>query len=115
MPQAAPFNPPPAESSGKPFVAQWIPPPVTQQKEDFAKLTSIDLSLLDSDDPAVVQDLVNQVKRAIREDGFLFLENYGVSIEQVRNPVRYKVITANISAIAPSPVRYRTIHVQQYF
>jgi anti-anti-sigma regulatory factor len=100
---------------GKPSVTQWTPPPVTQQKEDFAKLTSIDLSLLDSDDPAVVQDLVNQVKRAIREDGFLFLENYGVSIEQVCNPVRYKDITANLAATAPSPVRYRTIYVQQYF
>lgn len=115
MPQAALFNPPPADLPGKPSVAQWIPPPVTQQKENFAKLTSIDLSLLDSDDPAVVQDLVDQVKRAIREDGFLFLENYGVSIEQVRNPVRYKVIDANLTVIAPSPVRYRTIHVQQYF
>ncbi|KAG5661976.1 hypothetical protein KAF25_004215 [Fusarium avenaceum] len=83
MPQAALFNPPPADLPGKPSVAQWIPPPVTQQKENFAKLTSIDLSLLDSDDPAVVQDLVDQVKRAIREDGFLFLENYGVSIEQL--------------------------------
>jgi hypothetical protein len=114
MPEAAPFNPPPAELSGKPFVPQWIPPPVTQQKEDFAKLTSINLFLLDSDDPAVVQDLVNQVKRAIREDGFLFLENYGISIEQVRNLARYKLITANLAATAPSPVRYRTIHVQQY-
>lgn len=83
MSPAAPFNPPSAELPGKPFVPEWIPPPVTQQKEDFAELTSIDLSLLDSDDPAVVQDLVNQVKRAIREDGFLFLENYGISIEQV--------------------------------
>jgi isopenicillin N synthase-like dioxygenase len=58
---------------------------VTQQKENFAELTSIDLSLLDSPDPAVVAGLVAQVKRAIREDGFLFLENYGVSLEQVTN------------------------------
>ncbi|KAF5697974.1 leucoanthocyanidin dioxygenase [Fusarium mundagurra] len=57
--------------------------PLTQQKEQFAWLKSIDLSLLDSDDPAVVQELVNQVKRAIREDGFLFLENYGISLEQL--------------------------------
>lgn len=84
MSPAAPFSPPSAELPGKPFVPEWIPPPVTQQKEQFAELTSIDLSLLDSDDPSVVQELVNQVKRAIREDGFLFLENYGVSLEQVR-------------------------------
>jgi hypothetical protein len=83
MAPAAKFNPPAADLPGKPPVAEWIPPPITQQKENFAELTSIDLSLLDSDDPAVVDDLVKQVKRAIREDGFLFLENYGISLEQL--------------------------------
>lgn len=83
MAPAAPFNPPSADLPGKPVVPEWIPPPVTQEKENFAELTSIDLSLLDSDDPAVVEDLIRQVKRAIREDGFLFLENYGISLEQV--------------------------------
>lgn len=84
MAPSAPFNPPPADLPGKPYVAPWCPPPITQEKHDFAELQSIDLSLLDSDDPAVVDALVQQVKRAIREDGFLFLENYGVSLEQVR-------------------------------
>lgn len=83
MAPSAPFNPPAADLPGKPHVPEWVPPPVTQQKENFAELTSIDLSLLDSDDPAVVDDLIKQVKRAIREDGFLFLENYGISLEQV--------------------------------
>jgi isopenicillin N synthase-like dioxygenase len=83
MAPATKFNPPSANLPGKPFVPEWVPPPVTQQKEDFAELTSIDLSLMDSDDPAVVDDLVGQVKRAIREDGFLFLENYGVSLQQL--------------------------------
>jgi hypothetical protein len=83
MPVSAPFNPPAADLPGKPFVPTWVPPPVTQQKENFAELSSIDLSLLDSDDPAVVEKLVQQVKVAIRDDGFLFLENYGVSLEQV--------------------------------
>ncbi|KAJ4327125.1 hypothetical protein N0V84_002386, partial [Fusarium piperis] len=41
------------------------------EKENFAELISIDLSLLDSDDPAVVDNLIKQVKGAIREDGFL--------------------------------------------
>ena len=53
-------------------------------KHNFAELKSIDLSMLDSDDPAAVEDLIKQVKIAIRDDGFLFLENYGVSLEQVR-------------------------------
>lgn len=83
MAPTAPFNPPPADLPGKPEVAPWIPPPVTQEKHNFAELQTIDLSLLDSDDPAVVDALVQQVKQAIREDGFLFLENYGVSLEQV--------------------------------
>lgn len=86
MAPTAPFNPPPADLSGKPFVPTWVPPPVTQEKERFAELSSIDLSLLDSDDPAVVDALVQQVKGAIRNDGFLFLENYGISLEQVRIP-----------------------------
>lgn len=84
MAPTALFNPPAADLPGKPFVPEWIPPPVTQEKHDFAELSSINLSLLDSDDPAVVDGLVSQVKRAIREDGFLFLENYGISLEQVR-------------------------------
>lgn len=84
MAPTAPFNPPSSELPGKPVVPQWIPPPLTQEKENFAELKSIGLSLLDSDDPAVVDSLVQQVKTAIRNDGFLFLENYGISLEQVR-------------------------------
>lgn len=78
-----PFNPPSADLPGKPTVPEWIPPPITQETHNFAQLKSIDLSLLDSDDPAVVKELIQQVKTAIRDDGFLFLENYGVSLEQV--------------------------------
>ena len=84
MAPAAPFNPPAADLPGKPSVPEWVPPPVTKQDHDFAQLKSIDLSLLDSEDPAVVENLIQQVKIAIRDDGFLFLENYGVSLEQVR-------------------------------
>ncbi|KAJ4354640.1 uncharacterized protein N0V89_006377 [Didymosphaeria variabile] len=83
MAPSAPFNPPAADLPGKPFVPEWVPPPVTQQKENFAELSSIDLSLLDSEDPAVVDSLVQRVKRAIRDEGFLFLENYGISLEQL--------------------------------
>lgn len=87
MTPAAPFNPPPSDLPGKPFVPEWIPPPVTQEKHSFAQLKSIDLSLLDSEDPAVVDNLIQQVKIAIRDDGFLFLENYGISLEQVGRPI----------------------------
>ena len=60
-----------------------VPPPVTKETHNFAQLETIDLSKFDSDDPKVQDELVADVKRAIREDGFLFLENYGVTIEQV--------------------------------
>ena len=83
MAPSALFNPPSSDLPGKPFVPEWVPPPVTNEKENFAQLKSIDLSLLDSDDPAVVNNLIQRVKTAIRDDGFLFLENYGVSLEQV--------------------------------
>ncbi|KAH8910384.1 Clavaminate synthase-like protein [Coniochaeta sp. PMI_546] len=83
MAPAAPFNPPAADLPGKPFVPEWRIPPVTKETHNFAKLKSIDLSLLDSEDPAVVDHLIQQVKTAIRDDGFLFLENYGISLEQL--------------------------------
>lgn len=77
------FNPPPADGPGKVHIDNWVPPPVTQQVDNFAQLSTIDLSLMDSADPAVVRKLEQQIKTAIREDGFLFLENYGVDIDQV--------------------------------
>jgi isopenicillin N synthase-like dioxygenase len=90
MAPAAPFNPPSADLPGKPFVPEWVPPPVTKENHKFAQLKSIDLSLLDSEDPAVVENLIQQVKVAIRDDGFLFLENYGISLEQVRDKAMRK-------------------------
>jgi hypothetical protein len=83
MPATTPFNPPDANLAGKPVVPAWNAPPITQEKHNFAQLKSIDLSLLDSEDPAVVDGLVQTVKIAIRDDGFLFLEDYGVSLDQV--------------------------------
>ncbi len=84
MSPAAPFDPPATDLPGKPSVPSWIPPPVTKETHNFAKLETIDLSRMDSDDPAVVAELIEDVKRSIRDDGFIFLENYGISYEQVR-------------------------------
>jgi len=50
---------------------------------DWADLRTIELSLLDSPDARVVAKLVATTKVAIKEDGFLFLTDYGVSLEQV--------------------------------
>lgn len=117
MAPTAPFNPPAADLPGKPTVPAWNPPPVTQEKHNFAELKSIDLSLLDSDDPKVVDNLVDQVKKAIREDGFLFLENYGISLEQVRRiqvtaPGQTRL--TSIRFAAPPPVCPSTVPVQQH-
>lgn len=80
---AAPYQAP-VSTLPKPAVPKWSPPAPTSEDLDWAKLRSIDLSLLDSQDPAVVSDLIQTTKRAIKEDGFLYLTNYGVSLDQVR-------------------------------
>ncbi|KAH6721204.1 hypothetical protein BKA61DRAFT_153200 [Leptodontidium sp. MPI-SDFR-AT-0119] len=79
---AAPFNPP-TSSAEKPEVPAWIPPQPTKMDLEWADLRTIELSLLDSDDSAVVAGLVATTKAAIKEDGFLFLTNYGISLEQL--------------------------------
>ena len=84
MPATAPFNPPSPDLPGKPYVRPWDAPPITRETHNFAQLTSIDLGKMDSDDPKVVAEVQEEIKVAIRDDGFIFLENYGVNQEQVR-------------------------------
>jgi hypothetical protein len=79
---AAPFVPAPL-SGGKPHVPKWTPPEPTKMDLDWADLGTIELSLLNSLDPEVVAKLVATTKAAIKEDGFLFLTDYRVSLEQV--------------------------------
>lgn len=80
---AAPFVSPSIVTSGKPVVQKWIPPQPTKENLEWADLRTIELSLLDSPDPDVVAKLVATTKAAIKEDGFLFLTDYGVSLEQL--------------------------------
>lgn len=80
---AQPFTTTPHDAPGKPFVPAWEPPAPSKADVRWAKLRTIELSLLDSPDPKVVDDLVQLTKQAIRDDGFIFLTNYGVSLEQV--------------------------------
>ena len=84
---AAPFDPP-ANTAEKPDVPQWVPPPAPTEDLDYAKLRTLRLSLLDSQDPKEVQELVETCKAAIRDDGFLYLEDFGVSLEQVDLPLK---------------------------
>ena len=88
----------PPSSTDKPFVPRWIPPPTTEEKLDWASLHTIDLSLLDSTDEKVIDDLVRLTARAIKEDGFLYLTNYGVSLEQLQRQFALaQYLHANIS------------------
>ncbi|KAL7421071.1 hypothetical protein Q5752_003955 [Cryptotrichosporon argae] len=75
------FAPPSIEGKGP--LPDWDAPPATTADVDFADLRTIELSQLDSADPAVVGALVENVKRAIKEDGFLYIKDYGVSLEQL--------------------------------
>ncbi|ODO00097.1 hypothetical protein I350_06722 [Cryptococcus amylolentus CBS 6273] len=88
----------PPSTQGKPFVPDWIPPPATKTEQDWAQLHTIELSLLDSPDPKVVQDLVELAKVAIKEDGFLYLKDYGVSYDQLMRQFSIaQYLHANIS------------------
>ncbi|WWD18847.1 hypothetical protein CI109_103302 [Kwoniella shandongensis] len=81
MAKTAPYVNPSIE--GKPSIPAWDAPSPTKTEQDWAQLHTIELSLLDSDDPKVVQDLVALAKVAIKEDGFLILKDYGVAFEDL--------------------------------
>ena len=72
---------PPAPTG--PAIPKWQPPKPTNAQLNWAELKDIDLSLLDSPDPEVVNDLVKLTATATREDGFLYLTNYGISLDQL--------------------------------
>lgn len=79
---AAPFTPP--DHSSKAAIPQWVPPAKPTEDLDYAKLHTIDLALVDSPNAAVRAELIEIAKSAIRDDGFLYLTNYGISLDQVR-------------------------------
>jgi hypothetical protein len=123
MPSSPPFDPPSPNAAGKPTVPAWVPPPITKQTDGFATLKSIDLSKMDSDDPKVVAELVEEVKVAIRDDGFIFLENYGISYEQVSDSTypsswirAYEVVDDWVFSPIPvePPVLLGSIPLQQH-
>lgn len=74
----------PNSNTNKPEVPKWVPPEPTKMNIEWADLRTIELSLLDSPDYQVVAKLIATTKAAIKEDGFLFLTDYGVSLEQVK-------------------------------
>lgn len=97
---AAPFHPP--DHSQKPEIPTWVPPPKPTENLDYAKLHTIELALVDSPDPAVRAKLIEVAKEAIRDDGFLYLTNYGVSLEQVRALSHFLKLVLTYSSIGNS-------------
>ncbi|WWC93855.1 hypothetical protein V866_000691 [Kwoniella sp. B9012] len=69
--------------AAKPEIPPWVPPSETKENLDWASLRTLDLSKLDSDDPKDVEKLLEDTKYAIKNDGFLYLTNYGISLEKL--------------------------------
>lgn len=89
----------PPATAGKPEVPPWTPPPPTSAPLDWANLHTIELTDLDSQDPAVVGNLVAITKTAIKEDGFLYITNYGISLDHLhRQFALAQYLHANITA-----------------
>lgn len=79
---AAPFKPP-MSSARKPTAPKWIPLESTKMSLDWADLHTIELSLLDSPNPDVIAKVVATTEQVIEENGFLFITDYGVSLEDL--------------------------------
>lgn len=74
---------PPTSTTPKPHVPDWIPPLTTKEPLDWADLHTIELFDLDSPDPAVTASLIATTRTAIKNDGFLYITHYGISLEQL--------------------------------
>lgn len=111
---AAAYQPP--SPDGKLFIPDWIPPAPTKTEQDWADLHTIELSRLDSDDPKVVEELIDLARIAIKEDGFLYLKDYGVSLDQVSqtaiSPI--SITYANLSMLADASILHRSIPSRQH-
>ena len=66
-----------------PTIKPWVAPPETKGDVKWANLRTIDLSKVDSPDPAVQKEVFEEFRTAIKEDGFLYLVNFGLTQDQV--------------------------------
>lgn len=73
----------PPDPKDLPHVPPWNPPAPTKESLDWADLHTIELSDLDSPDPKVVAALIATTKTAIKNDGFLYVTNYGLDISDL--------------------------------
>lgn len=70
------------KTEGKPVIPEWDRPEPTSEDLDWADLHTLDLSLLDGT-PEQQAELVETTRRAIQEDGFLYVENFGMTESQL--------------------------------
>ena len=89
----------------KPAMRPYIAPPESKANVEYAQLRTIDLSKFDSPDTDVRDSLFEDFKKAIAEDGFLYLVNFGLTQEQVRLPCGIAVHALNSRSTRSSPLR----------
>ena len=71
---------------------------------DWAQLQEVDLGLLDSNDPGVRTNLVEQAREALVTDGFLFVTGTGVTTETLeRNLAIAQYLTTGLSREEKEP------------
>ncbi|WVQ81830.1 hypothetical protein IAT38_003957 [Cryptococcus sp. DSM 104549] len=67
----------------RPPLRPWVPPAETKADVKYANLRTINLGLFDSPNQADRDAVFEEFKKAIKEDGFLYLENFGLTQEQI--------------------------------
>ncbi|WRT68845.1 uncharacterized protein IL334_005826 [Kwoniella shivajii] len=65
-------------------IPPWKEPPVTKENLSWAELETIDLTLLDSNNPEIRKTLIAAAKKALTVDGFLFVTGTGISDETMK-------------------------------
>ena len=72
-------------SSDQIDVPAWVPPtPSARDDLDWAPLHTLDLSLVQGEEfDQVPEHVVKEVGEAFSRDGFIYVENHGLSYEQV--------------------------------
>lgn len=75
-------------SSGKPTIPEWVPPPETKLDLEWQPLRVLDLSLLDGD-LEQQKTCEETCKKALMNEGFLLISNYGVEPKDVEDDFVY--------------------------
>ncbi|WWC94644.1 hypothetical protein V866_001491 [Kwoniella sp. B9012] len=61
----------------------WVPPAETTANVEYANLRTIDLSKFDSEDASEREAVFREFQTAVKEDGFLYLVNFGLTQAQI--------------------------------